>query len=295
MNLNLLKIAVLITCHNRKQKTLKCLSSFYASVFPANFIFDLYLVDDASSDGTSDAIKNKFPQITIIAGNGNLFWAGGMRLAFEKARISKDYDSYLLLNDDVELKPDFFAKILTTQKYCINIYNNGGLYSGSTFDKKVGAVSYGGNLLFKGLDNPNYKVVKPSNYPQPCHLTNANVLYIEKEVIEKIAFLDEKFIHGIADFDFSLRAHKAGFPVYITPDYCGFCEDDHGNNWSNLKSLKQRIKYLKSPLGLSYNEYLFYIKRHFPKHFYLSKAKLWLRTFFPFFFRIRKKIYCEHF
>lgn len=282
------KIAVLLTCHNRKQKTIKCLSSFYASTFPDNFIFELYLVDDASSDGTSEAIAEQFSQITIIAGNGNLFWAGGMRLAFEIAHKSEEYDSYLLLNDDVELQPDFFAKILETQKHCFNKYKKGGIYSGSTKDEKSRLTSYGGSFLFKGINNMAYKLLQPTNYPQPCHLTNANILLVEKEVIEKIGFLDEKFIHGIADFDFSFRAHKAGFPVYITPGFCGSCVDDHGNNWSDSKSLKQRIKYLKSPLGLSYNEYLFYIKRHFPQQVPLSVIKLWLRTLFPFYLRFFK-------
>lgn len=110
------------------------------------------------------------------------------------------------------------------------------------------------------------------------------MLYVEKCVIEKIGFLDDKFIHGIADFDFSLRAIKAGFHVYITPNFCGFCEDDHGNNWSESKSLKQRIQYLKSPLGLSYNEYLFYIKRHYPSHLLRSIFKLWFKTLWPSFF-----------
>ncbi|MFT5251279.1 MAG: GT2 family glycosyltransferase [Flavobacteriales bacterium] len=280
------KIAVLLTCYNRKLKTLNCLTSFYNSNFPQDYIFDVFLVDDASTDGTADEIIKKYPNINIIQGNGHLFWAGGMRLAFESIKKSNVYDAYLLLNDDVELKSDFFSTILETKQYCLKNYNKGGIYSGSTIDKKSGLISYGGNLLYKGIDNPNYELVKPSNLPQPCHLTNANVLYVEKEVIDTIGFLDEKFVHGIADYDFSLRAFKAGFPVCITADICGYCEDDHGINLSNSKNLFKRIQYLKSPLGLSYNEYLFYIKRHYPKYYYLSVTKLWFRTLFPFVFRI---------
>ena len=51
------QIAVLITCFNRKEKTSNCLSSFYASTFRENFVFDLYLVDDGSTDGTSEAVR----------------------------------------------------------------------------------------------------------------------------------------------------------------------------------------------------------------------------------------------
>ncbi len=278
-----LLIAVLLTCFNRKQKTLQCLSSFYASSFPHNVVFEIYLVDDGSCDGTKEAIEEQFPEIVLINGDGNLFWAGGMRLAFDVAHKVKDYDSYLLLNDDVVLEPNFFANILETRNHCFNIHEKGGIYSGSTRDNNSNLTSYGGSLLIKGINNMAYQLLEPTNYPQPCHLANANILFVEKSVIDKIGFLDEYFIHGIADFDFSLRAVKADFPVYITPGFCGSCVNDHGNNWSDSKILKERIKYLKSPLGLSYEQYLFYIKRHFPQQLTMSVIKLWLRTFFPFY------------
>lgn len=281
-------IAVLLTCHSRKDQTIACLNTLYSSILPENYSFEVFLVDDGSTDGTSNAVRNQYPEVNIIQGDGNLFWAGGMRLAYEKAFKAIEHDGYLLLNDDVELQRDFFTKILETQKYCMETHNLGGLYSGSTIDKKKGVVSYGGSLLYKGINNPVFQIVSPTDKPQVCHLTNANVLFVEKEVVEKIGFLDEKFIHGIADFDFSLRAYKAGFPVYITPGFCGYCVDDHGKNWSASKSLKQRIKYLKSPLGLSYDEYLFYIKRHFPSNYLISLTKLWLRTLFPFYLRFFK-------
>jgi GT2 family glycosyltransferase len=282
-------IAVLLTCHNRKNKTLSCLTSFYNSVLPQGFAFDLYLVDDGSTDGTSDAVCKLSPDVTIIQGNGQLFWAGGMRLAFERAHLSKDYDAYLLLNDDVLLKPDFFLKLLETKKYCFEKYHKGGMYSGTTIDSESGHFSYGGNVLFKGIHNPQYQLLAPTDFPQECHLANANVLYVEKEVVETIGFLDKKYTHGIADYDFSLRAYKAGFPVYIAPGSCGFCKDDHGSNGSIVKSLKERIKYLKSPLGLGYNEYLVFVKRHFPFYYPSSFIKLWFRTLFPNFYGMLKK------
>lgn len=66
-----MKIAVLLTCFNRKNKTLACLKSLFGIIPNCH----VYLVDDKSTDGTSEAIKQNFPQVKIIKGDGNLFGA----------------------------------------------------------------------------------------------------------------------------------------------------------------------------------------------------------------------------
>ena len=101
------KVAVLLTCHNRKEITIACLDSFYTTIKPDNFIFHIFLVDDGCIDGTSQAISLKYPEIFIIKGDGNLFWAGGMRLAWDEAMKNDNYYSFLLLNDDVVLSENY--------------------------------------------------------------------------------------------------------------------------------------------------------------------------------------------
>ena len=281
-------IPVLVTCHNRKEKTLKCLHSLSEALVKTNISFKIFLVDDGSTDDTGAAVQESFPEVKIINGDGNLYWSGGMRLAYKTAREYYDFNGYLLINDDVVFRDDFFNNILVTKEYCYKKFDKGGVYVGSTVDVLTGDTTYGGNLLVKKLDNPKSVLLDPSTIPQSCHLTNANILYIEKEVIKKISFLDLNFTHGIADYDYSLRAFKAGFPVYLTPGISGYCSNDHGPNWSNSKNLKKRIEYLKDPLGLAYREYLFYIRRHFPNYYTMSIIKLWVKTIFPSIWKIKR-------
>lgn len=285
-----LSVAVLLTCYNRKEKTLSCLDSLYKAQKPEDLSFDIFIVDDGCTDGTTKAVKEFDKNIHIFQGAGNLFWAGGMRIAFKEAREYKDYDFYLLLNDDVELKTEFLINLFESRDFILNKEGRGGLYSSSTLDKIKNEISYGGHVLPKGIDNPTYELLIPTDIPQKCHLTNANILLVEKEVIDEIGFFDNRYIHSFADYDFSLRAFKAGFPIYITADIGGFCQNDHGNNWSNEKSLKKRIEFLKSPTGLEYEEYLFYMKRHFPKYAFFSYVKIWLKTFFPFLLEYKYKL-----
>lgn len=276
-------LAVLLTCHNRKNKTVACLQSLYSANIPSNLDMDIYLTDDGSTDGTSETISEMFPNIKVVKGDGSLFWAGGMRLAWETAMDKKSYDAYLLLNDDVVLNHNFMQTLLATDEFSSSKTGKRGIYSGATIDSSSNEVTYGGYRVNNYQFVVRLKMIIPNGQPQMCDITNANVLWISKEVVNKIGIFDNKFTHGIADYDYSLNATRNKMPVLIAPEVCGICSDDHGNNWRNNQySLNERIAYLKSPKGLAYSEYLYYIKKHFPIFLPYSFIMLWLKTFFPF-------------
>lgn len=277
------KVAVLLTCHNRKDKTIACLSSFYEADLPSTHQFDVYLTDDGSTDGTSQAVQSSFPKVNIINGNGNLFWAGGMRSAWSEAISTNHYDAFLLLNDDVILKKDFFINIMAAERYAIMETGKKGIYSGATIDTKTQQTTYGGSKIKTNHFIVRHDLLSPGDKPQECEITNANILWVDRSVVDEIGILDSKYTHGIADYDYSLKAHKKGFPIYLAPNVCGICEFDHGNNWKPKSvPLKKRIDYLMSPKGLAHNEYLSYIKEHFPLFLPYSFAMLWVKTLFPF-------------
>ena len=76
-------IAVLLTCFNRRAKTLAALEAlFKQDGAGTTFALNVFLVDDGSSDGTGDAVRGAFPQVHVIDGTGDLYWNGGMRRAF---------------------------------------------------------------------------------------------------------------------------------------------------------------------------------------------------------------------
>ncbi len=71
------------------------------------------LVDDGSVDGTAESVRQGFPAVEVIGGDGELYWAGAMALA-ERAALAHRPDYLLWLNDDVVLDRDALARLIET-------------------------------------------------------------------------------------------------------------------------------------------------------------------------------------
>ncbi len=283
-----MKIAVLLATFNRREKTLTCLDSLFNQDNLSDTQLDVFLTDDASSDNTAAAVKSKFPQVKIFAGTGSLFWAGGMRNSWTNALTAKP-DYFLLLNDDTVLTKTAVADLLKYSTIDANRNAGPAICIGSTVDWHTGEISYGGKKLRSKNNIKSDTVYSKTQYVE-CDLGNANIMLVPKQVVEKIGILSDAFTHVLADYDYTLRAKKAGFKVVVTPGILGNCLDDHGNNWkSGNVTLKDRIKYLKSPKGLAYSEYLGFIREHFPLHLPAAFFKLWMKTLFPFVWDTMKK------
>lgn len=271
-----MKIAVLLTTFNRKEKTLSCLSNLYDQTLPEHTELSIYLTDDASSDGTRSAIKKDFPDAHLFEGSGSLYWAGGMRNSWMEAK-KDDPDYYLLLNDDTLFKYDALLQLLSC---AIRQKSKPAIYVGTTVDPS-GNITYGGHKLYSKNKVQSFNLYSDSELLE-CDMANANIMLVPKEIVAEIGILSGSYTHSIADFDYTLTAKKAGFKTIIIPGIAGYCTDDHGRNWrSSNVPLHERIKYLKSPKGLAYKEYMHFIMRHFPAHLPAAFTKLWLKTLFP--------------
>lgn len=280
-----MKIAVLLTTFNRKQKTLDCLKALQTLDLPVGTELDIHLTDDASADGTAQGVNKYFPSVQVYNGTGQLYWAGGMRYTWKKALETKP-DYYLLLNDDTLLFKNALSVLLNLSLQI----KKPSIFIGSTVDESTGKTSYGGSKLTSKTFWKSSKIEASSALSQ-CDFANANIMLVPNAIVEQIGILSEGYTHSLADYDYTLKAKKAGFDVIVAPGFLGSCVDDHGNNWkSENTSLKERIQYLKSPKGLAYNEYLKFIKDHFPLSYPSAFVKLWMKTFFPFIWDTFKKV-----
>lgn len=279
------RIAVLLTCFNRKEKTLQCLESVYNQKIADSVRMMVFLVDDGSKDGTSEAVGLRFPQVNILTGDGNLFWAGGMRKAWRAALKFGEFDFFWLVNDDTVMYPYTLENLLKADDYARDLFGKSGIYSGSTLDPKTKLHSYGGERL-KSKDYYATDSVVPDGRYQSCEFVNANILLVPNEVVTTIGIFSEKYIQSIADYDYSMRVVRAGLPVLVLPSYAGECEYDHTKyEAAEIPPLKKRIRNLYGPKGYSYNEFLYFVKIFFPKRYLNTVVTFWIRTLFPILWR----------
>lgn len=246
-------IAVLLTCHNRRDKTLQCLQALYAQLgLHVDYTLDVFLVDDASTDGTAQAVQLQFPEVIIIRGNGNLYWNRGMHKAWETAANKKDYDYYLWLNDDTFLKNDAITALLKNKI-------NKAIVCGTTLSFQNHRATYG------GYQKKPDRLMMPNGVFQECDYCNGNCVLISREVFHIVGNLDPVFHHAVGDFDYSLRARKQGIMLYIAPVFIGYCESHtEVPKWrSPVLNLKTRMLNLYSATSGCYPpEFFIFEKRH---------------------------------
>lgn len=271
----MLSIAIILTCHNRRKCTIRSLHKIIESSIPEDHIdISIYLVDDGSTDGTSEAVRLQYPEVKIIQGTGNLYWTRGMHLAWQTAAREADYDYYLWLNDDTYLKEDAIRILLSGSRE----KGDNSIIVGATCSKETGLMSYSGFL-------PSGVMAEPTGQLQEVDTFNGNVVLVPRSVFQILGNLDTLFQHAIGDVDYGLRAKAKGIKSYITPVYIAYCESHKTLPKWCLKevSFVNRVRSLYSPLGNSHPYYFFrYELRHFGcliaiKHLFT----IHLRVIFP--------------
>ena len=263
------RIAVLMTCYNRREKTLRCLSALQEGLEQngSKLSVLVFLTDDGCSDGTADAIHTqgfRFP-VHILQGTGNLFWNGGMINSWKAALAEGGFDGYLWMNDDTYSLPEFWEDLIAADAFSIATYGKHGIYVGSTKDIETGAFTYGGfNYVSKItlLD----QLLPPNGTFQPCQAAHGNITFVSQEVVDKMGIFCEKYWHGGSDHDYTYRAHKAGFPVLVLPRYSAECENDHIGKTRDHTTLplRERMRLFWVKEGYGMHNALLFSRRCFP-------------------------------
>lgn len=252
----MLDLAIILTVHNRREITIECLESIAKQELENwNVKSSIYLTDDGSTDGTADSIRERYPRVKILYGSGNLYWNGGMCLAFGEA-IKDNRDFYLWLNNDTALFRDALARLLNVSRQ----FQDKAIIVGSTKDPDTNQWSYGGAIIKEKFRPLKFTPVMPEEFPKSIDTMNGNCVLIPRAVTNILGNLDSAFTHGIGDRDYGLRARKKGIPIYLGPGYYGYCKRNPPIQYP--KSIIGYLSKMSSIKVLPFKEYVKYAKRH---------------------------------
>lgn len=273
----MIRIAIIMTVFNRKDKTIKCLQNLehQTTHFLDNVDLDIYMTNDGCTDGTPETIKEYFPYVNIIDGDGSLYWNRGMFTAWKRAAIC-DYDYYLWLNDDTYLFNDSIERLLATSELHANKAVIVGSCCASDNQKRI---TYGGYNL-------QGKIIDDVSTVSSCVQFNGNILLIPRFVFRKIGFNDSYYRHSLGDFDYALTIYSHNISAFVAQGVYGIC-DLHNDlpRWCNPKvPLYQRWKAFYAPGGNGANPFEFFYFRC--KHFGVFSACVtfisnYVHLFFP--------------
>lgn len=212
-----MKVSILIVSWNTRQLLLDCLQSIYT--YPPQIDFEIWIVDNASGDGSSQAVRERFPQVQVIDNPTNLGFAGGNNLAVQHA-----LGQYLLLlNPDAVVHPQAIDRLVT--------------FLDGTPD--AGAV---GPCILNPDDSPQISTFRtpnlfleawrlsyldrlfPLSYYAKGHqklvivdvLSGACIL-IRKEIFQSLGGFDTNFFMYSEEVDLCLRIRQAGWHLYHLP------------------------------------------------------------------------------
>ena len=260
------EVAVLMTCHNRRATTLRCLEQLKAQELPDGWSVRAYVVDDGSTDGTTDAIATQHPDAVLLGGSGDLYWTGGM-LSADAAAIVDGPDYLLWLNDDVGLSTDAIKMLVETAQRT----DNTAIVVGATADPDSGTVTYGGHRRTgRPLD---LELMEPNGAIQCADTMNGNVVLIPAAVRTQLGPLDARLRHNMADMDYAYRARKASIAVVIAPRLAGTCkQNSKTQRWNDSAvPVRERIRVVMSPTGVPVTDWMRFTRRHtgwwWPRYF----------------------------
>jgi GT2 family glycosyltransferase len=218
MNNKGLIVAVVILNWNGGEEILDCLMSVFESDHSA---IEVVIVDNGSTDGSSDAIRIRFPQVHFLVNPTNLGFAKGSNQGMEWA-LARGIRYVLLLNGDARVNASTIAELLAVAirendkvVACPRIYLGHSVDAIRRLWFAYGTVKLWAGLFqnpaFGQIDSPKWTKARDMEYASGC------CMLIPATILHQIGMLDEAFFAYCEDIDFSLRVRKAGFRLRYVP------------------------------------------------------------------------------
>jgi len=206
-------ISVILNTSHRDD-TLECLASLQKNCYPNQRAL---LLDNASSDGTVDAVGHRMPAVQIIGLSENLGYAGNNNVGID-ASIEQGADWVFVLNEDTWLAPDCISRLVKAGESDPTIGIVGPMVYHA--DEPDVIQSAGGRLdkYFRewhlGRDERDQGQFAA---PHLVEWISGCGIMVRRAVIEQVGSLDARFFYFAEELEWCVRARRAGWKVLHVP------------------------------------------------------------------------------
>lgn len=212
-------IHIVVPVFNRFDKTMRFLRRMQDVDYPAARS-RIVIVDDASRDGTPEAIELNRPDVVVLRGDGNLWWSGGTNMGVRFA-LENGADYILTINDDGEMAPDFLRHMVDIArrdpKYIVGCRLMSARQRDRIWSLGTSCVFRSGELYALNYAGKRVSDISDLPDPFPTDTMPGNGVLIPASVFRDVGFYDRKNLPQYhADSDLVLRARRAGYKPVIS-------------------------------------------------------------------------------
>lgn len=263
-------LSIIIVNYNTRELTLQCISSIYESNIDNSF--EVFVVDNNSSDNSVEAIRQQFPNVILIENTRNVGFSKANNQAIKQATGA----FVLLLNSDTIVKENTLSIMLQYMKENEDVGAAGCevLLPDGTLDKAChrgfptpsASFYYMTGLAKKYSNNPRFNLYHKSYLNMDeIHEIDCLVgafMIVRAKTIQEVGMLDETFFMYGEDIDWCYRIKEAGWDIIYNPTV----------SIIHYKGASSRKKPAKIVYEFHRAMYLFHKKHYAKKHSFFTNA-----------------------
>ncbi len=265
-------VAIVTPVYNNKEDTKEFLESLKQVTYPN---FKIIIVDDGSTDGTGKMLREEYPYVVVVEGDGE-WWAGRCYNAGSEKGIEIGAKYVLWIDNDIIVDPEFISALVETAEKNPKSLVTSKVYS---YEERERIIEVGGDMRWwkGGYVHRGQGEIDRGQYDEEADVRCATTgMLINTSFFQDTGMVDWRhFPHYRGDIDFTYRAYKNGYRIIYQP---------RSKVWHKLSStgkktgIATRRSFLRNPIStlfyalskrsrggsLSLREITRFYLRHFP-------------------------------
>ena len=216
----MVNISFIIVNWNTRDILINCLNSIYKTV--EGIDYEIYVVDNNSTDGSQEAIKKYFPNVNLIENKTNTGFAhaNNQALKIMQGRFA------VLLNSDTILQEEAIKNLLSFMKHSSTV----GLAGAQLLNddgSRQNSIDNFPSLETEIFNKSVLRFLFPKTYPSKSKTYNNPIevdsvigacMIVRKEAMDEVGIFDEDYFIFLEETDWCFRMHRRGWKVYHVPD-----------------------------------------------------------------------------